>query len=153
MRRVFDVYVMPKAEDLSVISGKDVQKIVDGALIPPKGTSADNTRFGQQHERFFQVVRHRLDPIHRSCFSHPHGTVCFLCGSRSLFLLAIPPGISGVILFLLLTHTTLNIMSLMGVLMMTGIVVSDSILIVEFVGQLREQGPEAWKTRLSLHVK
>jgi len=31
-------------------------------------------------------------------------------------------------------------MSLMGVLMMTGIVVSDSILIVEFVGQLRERG-------------
>ena len=28
----------------------------------------------------------------------------------------------------------------MGVLMMTGIVVSDSILIVEFVGQLRSQG-------------
>ncbi len=57
-----------------------------------------------------------------------------------IILLAIPPGISGVILFLLTTHTTLNIMSLMGVLMMTGIVVSDSILIVEFTGQLREQG-------------
>jgi multidrug efflux pump subunit AcrB len=39
-----------------------------------------------------------------------------------------------------LTGTTINIMSLMGVLMMTGIVVSDSILIVEFTGQLREQG-------------
>jgi multidrug efflux pump subunit AcrB len=57
-----------------------------------------------------------------------------------IILLAIPPGISGVILFLLLTGTTINIMSLMGVLMMTGIVVSDSILIVEFTGQLRGQG-------------
>jgi len=57
-----------------------------------------------------------------------------------IILLAIPPGISGVILFLLVTGTTINIMSLMGVLMMTGIVVSDSILIVEFTGQLREQG-------------
>jgi multidrug efflux pump subunit AcrB len=57
-----------------------------------------------------------------------------------IILLAIPPGISGVILFLLITGTTINIMSLMGVLMMTGIVVSDSILIVEFTGQLREQG-------------
>jgi multidrug efflux pump subunit AcrB len=57
-----------------------------------------------------------------------------------LILLAIPPGISGVILFLLVTGTTVNIMSLMGVLMMTGIVVSDSILIVEFIGQLRGQG-------------
>jgi multidrug efflux pump subunit AcrB len=57
-----------------------------------------------------------------------------------IILLAIPPGISGVILFLLVTGTTINIMSLMGVLMMTGIVVSDSILIVEFTGQLRQQG-------------
>jgi multidrug efflux pump subunit AcrB len=57
-----------------------------------------------------------------------------------IILLAIPPGISGVILFLLATGTTINIMSLMGVLMMTGIVVSDSILIVEFTGQLRQQG-------------
>ena len=38
-----------------------------------------------------------------------------------LILLAIPPGITGVILFLLATHTTVNVMSLMGVIMMTGI--------------------------------
>jgi hydrophobic/amphiphilic exporter-1 (mainly G- bacteria), HAE1 family len=57
-----------------------------------------------------------------------------------IILLAIPPGLAGVILFLLATHTSLNIMSLMGVLMMTGIVVSDSILIVEFTSHLRTQG-------------
>ena len=49
-----------------------------------------------------------------------------------MILLAIPPGITGVILLLLATETTLNVMSLMGVIMMTGIVVSNSILIVEF---------------------
>ena len=54
-----------------------------------------------------------------------------------IILLAIPPGLSGVVLFLLATGTTLNVMSLMGVIMMTGIVVSNSILIVEFVGTLR----------------
>jgi multidrug efflux pump subunit AcrB len=57
-----------------------------------------------------------------------------------IILTAIPPGLSGVILFLLVTKTTLNIMSLMGVIMMTGIVVSNSILIVEFAGILHEQG-------------
>ena len=50
-----------------------------------------------------------------------------------VILLAVPPGLSGVLIFLLLTGTTLNVMSLMGVVMMTGIAVSDSILIVEFV--------------------
>jgi multidrug efflux pump subunit AcrB len=57
-----------------------------------------------------------------------------------IILLAIPPGLSGVILFLMVTGTTLNVMSLMGVVMMTGIAVSDSILIVEFVGTLRANG-------------
>jgi HAE1 family hydrophobic/amphiphilic exporter-1 len=58
-----------------------------------------------------------------------------------IILLAIPPGIMGVILFLLVTHTTLNVMSLMGVVMMTGIVVSNSILIVEFTRKsLRKEG-------------
>jgi len=44
--------------------------------------------------------------------------------------------------FLFLTGTTLNIMSLMGVIMMTGIVVSNSILIVEFSGILHQRGLE-----------
>ena len=49
-----------------------------------------------------------------------------------IILMAIPPGLAGVALILVLTGSTLNIMSLMGVIMMTGIVVSNSILIVEF---------------------
>jgi multidrug efflux pump subunit AcrB len=57
-----------------------------------------------------------------------------------IILLAIPPGLAGVVLILLLTGSTLNIMSLMGVIMMAGIVVSNSILIVEFAGILRKQG-------------
>ena len=57
-----------------------------------------------------------------------------------LILLAVPPGLSGVLLMLVLTGTTLNIMSLMGVVMMAGIVVSNSILIVEFTHRLMEDG-------------
>jgi len=57
-----------------------------------------------------------------------------------IILLAIPPGLTGVLLILLLTGTTLNVMSLMGVVMMVGIVVSNSILIVEFVRTLQRKG-------------
>ncbi len=57
-----------------------------------------------------------------------------------IILMAVPPGLVGVLFFLMLTGSTLNIMSLMGVIMMTGIVVSNSILIVEFAGILHEQG-------------
>jgi multidrug efflux pump subunit AcrB len=57
-----------------------------------------------------------------------------------IILMAIPPGLAGVVMILITTGATLNIMSLMGVIMMTGIVVSNSILIVEFAGLLHEQG-------------
>jgi multidrug efflux pump subunit AcrB len=57
-----------------------------------------------------------------------------------IILMAIPPGLAGVVMTLLVTGSTLNIMSLMGVIMMTGIVVSNSILIVEFAGTLHKQG-------------
>ena len=45
----------------------------------------------------------------------------------------------GVLVILPLTHTTLNVMSLMGVLMLVGIAASNSILIVEFAHRLEEQ--------------
>ena len=47
-----------------------------------------------------------------------------------------PPGLTGVLLALYLTGTTLNVQSLMGVVMMVGMVVSNSILIVEFTHRL-----------------
>ena len=56
-----------------------------------------------------------------------------------IILLAVPPGLTGVILTLWLTDTTLNVMSLMGVVMLVGIAVSNSILIVEFTRHLRER--------------
>ena len=65
-----------------------------------------------------------------------------------IILLAIPPGLSGVVLFLLVTGTTLNVMSLMGVIMMTGIVVSNSILIVEFAAILHEARACCWQDAL-----
>jgi multidrug efflux pump subunit AcrB len=57
-----------------------------------------------------------------------------------IILLALPPGISGVLIVLVLTGTTLNVMSLMGVVMLAGIAMSNSILIVEFAHHLKMEG-------------
>ena len=57
-----------------------------------------------------------------------------------LIMLAIPMGFIGVLIILPLTGTTLNVMSLMGVLMLVGISASNSILIVEFAHRLEDQG-------------
>ena len=57
-----------------------------------------------------------------------------------LILLAVPTGLTGVLVALAGTGTTLNVQSLMGVLMMVGMVVSNSILIVEFTHRLQGDG-------------
>lgn len=60
-----------------------------------------------------------------------------------LIMLAIPMGFIGVLIILPLTHSTLNVMSLMGVLMLVGIADSNSILIVDFAHNLERQGMSA----------
>jgi multidrug efflux pump subunit AcrB len=57
-----------------------------------------------------------------------------------LIMLAVPMGLIGVLGLLYVTDTTVNVQSLMGVVMMAGIVVSNSILLVEFMRRLREEG-------------
>jgi HAE1 family hydrophobic/amphiphilic exporter-1 len=57
-----------------------------------------------------------------------------------IIMLAVPLGITGVLGMLFVTGTTINIQSLMGTLMMIGVVVNNSILLVEFANTLRERG-------------
>jgi multidrug efflux pump subunit AcrB len=52
----------------------------------------------------------------------------------------VPPGLTGALLILYLTKTSMNVMSLMGLMILIGMTVSDSILIVEFTRHLREDG-------------
>ena len=57
-----------------------------------------------------------------------------------IILLALPPAISGVLFTLWVSSTTLNVMSLMGVVMLAGVALSNSILIVEFAHHLVREG-------------
>src|SRR5581483_1139679 len=57
-----------------------------------------------------------------------------------IIMFAVPMGLIGVIATLLATGTTLNIESAMGTIMMVGIVVSNSILLVDFANQRRREG-------------
>jgi multidrug efflux pump subunit AcrB len=139
MRRVFDIYVMPKKEDLSRING-EVSSILRGIDKPDGVTIGVHGAVQAMNQSFSSfgiglilavVLVYLVLMAQFASFSDPF-----------VILLAVPPGLSGVLVFLLITGTTLNVMSLMGVVMMTGIAVSDSILIVEFVGALRKSGME-----------
>ncbi len=137
LRRVIDIYVSPSGEDLGSLANR-VDKIIKNIQKP------ENVRI---------AVRGSVEGMRQSFKSFGLGLVLsiilvylILMAQFASFLdpfiilLAIPPGITGVILILLLTHTTLNVMSLMGVIMMTGIVVSNSILIVDVTRVLRGEG-------------
>jgi hydrophobic/amphiphilic exporter-1 (mainly G- bacteria), HAE1 family len=137
LRRVIDVYVAPSGEDLGSIASK-VDNIIRHTTLP------DNVRIS---------VRGSVEGMRQSFKSFGIGLLLaivlvylILMAQFASFvdpliiLLAVPPGITGVILFLLITHTSLNVMSLMGVIMMTGIVVSNSILIVDVARNLRAEG-------------
>jgi HAE1 family hydrophobic/amphiphilic exporter-1 len=135
--RVIDLYVSPKSEDLGRVSAQ-IDRIVANTRLP-EGVRVN--------------VRGSVQSMNSSFKSFGIGLVLaivlvylILVAQFASFLdpliilLAVPPGLAGVLLFLLVTGTTLNVMSLMGVVMMVGIVVSNSILIVEFTRQMRHQG-------------
>ncbi len=54
-----------------------------------------------------------------------------------------PAVIAGVVLALVLTHTTLNLQSFMGAIMAVGVAVANAILLATFAEEIRRGGPEA----------
>ena len=66
-----------------------------------------------------------------------------------IIMLAVPLGLGGVIVALWATDTYLNIQSLMGTLMMIGVVVNNSILLVEFANRRLAAGETAREAALS----
>jgi multidrug efflux pump subunit AcrB len=137
IQRVSDVYVTPAGEDLGRLSSA-IDRVVGESHYPP------NIRINQ---------RGMVEGMNASFKSFAFGfTLSFIllfliltAQFRSfidplLIMLAIPMGFVGVLIVLPMTHTTLNVMSLMGVLMLIGIADSNSILIVDFAHTLEGQG-------------
>jgi multidrug efflux pump subunit AcrB len=137
LSREFDVYVAPKSEDLGHISGA-IDKIIANTKLP-EGVRVDlrGSVLGMR-ESFKSFGLGLILAIALVYLILVAQFASFL--DPFIILLAIPPGVAGVLLILLVLGTTLNIMSLMGVVMMVGIVVSNSILIVEFARNLRKEG-------------
>jgi multidrug efflux pump subunit AcrB len=57
-----------------------------------------------------------------------------------IIMFSVPLGMIGVIWALFLTNTTLSVTSFMGIIMMVGIVVSNGVLLVEYINELRRHG-------------
>ncbi len=137
IQRVTDVYVTPVGEGLGKIAN-EVQRTVDQTKLPEnvrvdlrgmvKGMNASFRSFAIGLSMSVILLYLILVAQFKS-FKDP-----------LLIMLAVPMGFIGVLIILPLTGTTLNVMSLMGVLMLVGISASNSILIVEFAHRLEDQG-------------
>jgi multidrug efflux pump subunit AcrB len=137
LRRVIDVYVGLTGEDLGRVASRIDEIIASTDL--PEGVRVDLRGMVQGMRASFRsfgiglllalLLLYLILVAQFESFTDP-----------LIILLAVPLGLSGVLCILYLAGTTLNVQSLMGVVMMVGIVVSNSILIVEFTHRLLADG-------------
>jgi hydrophobic/amphiphilic exporter-1 (mainly G- bacteria), HAE1 family len=137
LQRSIDLYVAPSGEDLGKPAG-EIAKLIKQTQIPPdlrinvRGlvvTMQSSFRSFGYGLLLAVLLVYLIQVAQFASFIDP-----------LLIVLAVPTGIVGVILTLAFTDTTLNVQSLMGVVMLTGMVVSNSILIVDFANRLRAEG-------------
>jgi HAE1 family hydrophobic/amphiphilic exporter-1 len=137
LQRTFDVYVAPTGEDIGG-PAKAISKIIAGTRLP-QNIRVDVRGLVVTMESSFKsfglglllavLLVYLILVAQFASFIDPF-----------LIVLAVPTGLVGVIFTLAFTGTTLNIQSLMGIVMLQGMVVSNSILIVDFANVLRTEG-------------
>jgi multidrug efflux pump subunit AcrB len=140
IRRVIDIYGAVQDRDLGAVS-RDVEKIVNAnQKLLPRGT--------------FIAVRGQVQTMRSSYLGILLGLglavilvyMLIVVNFQSwldpfVIITALPAALSGIVLFLFFTHTTLSVPALMGALMCMGIATANSILVVSFAKErLREHG-------------
>jgi len=137
IQRVVDVLISPRTDDLGGTQAA-VQQALRGLKLP---------------EDVKITLRGSVEAMQKSFSSFSFGLamavvllyLVMVAQFRSfldplIIMFAVPMGLIGVIWTLYLTGTTLNIESCMGIIVMVGIVVSNSILLVDFANERRRQG-------------
>ncbi len=61
-----------------------------------------------------------------------------------IILFAVPFGIIGAMVGLLISNATLSIVAMFGIVALSGIVVNDSIVLIDFINKYRERGYNKW---------
>ena len=139
IQRVVDLLVAPSTEDLGGTQEK-IQSEVSKMTLPP-GVSVKYRGAVASMQKSFSSFGFGLSLAVILLY------LVMVAQFRSfldplIIMFAVPMGLIGVIWTLWLTGTTLNIESFMGIIVMVGIVVSNSILLVDFANERRRQGQE-----------
>src|SRR6266545_1433483 len=138
-QRLIKITAQPSGRDLGAIA-MDLEDKLKAVPLPPGFTFQLAGQIQQQREAFGSLKFTSLLAII---------LVYMVMASqfRSLLdpfiiMFSVPLGMIGVIWALFLTRTTLNVTSFMGIIMMVGIVVSNGVLLVEYINELRRHGLE-----------
>jgi len=142
--RVTDVFVNVQGRDVGSV-GRDIERYID---------NIKNDR-AQVPEGYYVQMRGEVKTMHESFKSLGFGFVLavvlvylvMIVEFRSfldpfIVMFAVPLGLIGVAWMLFLTHTYLSIQSMMGIIMMVGIVVSFSVLMVDFANRILAEAAE-----------
>jgi len=140
LSRLIDVLVTPVGNDLGRVAA-DIEQVLASIRLPKDVTVEMKGEVANMRSAFSNfalalplavlliylvmvgLFRSMIDPL--------------------IILIAVPLGWIGTILILHLTDTSVNVESMIGTLMMMGIVVSNSILLVDFANRMVEGGASA----------
>jgi multidrug efflux pump subunit AcrB len=136
IQRIMDVYVAPSTENLRTVAD-GIDGIIAHTDVPKSMRIHVRGAIGAMHATFSSFGTGLLLAVLLLYLVLVAQFKSFV--DPIVILTAVPPGIAGAAAILVLTGTTLNVMALMGVVMLVGIVVSNSILIVEFAHRVAEE--------------
>jgi multidrug efflux pump subunit AcrB len=145
---VFDVFANVAGRDLGAV-GSAVEKLVDKAAQKlPRGTTIDmRGQVSTMESSFYRlglgmilaiVLVYLLMAINFQSWLDPF-----------IILMALPGALAGIVWILFLTQTTFSVPSLMGSIMCIGVATANSILMVVFANDQREEGMDARSAALS----
>ncbi len=135
--RVVDVYVNAEGRDVGSVAA-DIERRLAEIKVPPGYSIRMRGEVSSMRESFGSLG---LGLALAALLVYLVMVVQFQSFRDPLIVLfAVPLGLIGVLLMLLVTRTPFSIQSLMGIVMMIGIVVAYSVLLVEFANQRIREG-------------
>jgi len=115
-----------------------VQKVIDGMTLPAGVTIGSGGVFEDMTESFSRMY---IAILVAMVLSYVALVVTFRSFGKSLILMAsLPLATIGGFLGLLITGHTLGVIGLMGILMLVGIVLTNAVVLIAYVEQLRKSG-------------
>ncbi|HEY5330274.1 MAG TPA: efflux RND transporter permease subunit [Acidobacteriaceae bacterium] len=147
IRPTLDLYANVQDRDLGAVA-RQVQKIVD-------------RNSGSLTKGNFIRVRGQVETMHTSYIGLLFGLgfsivlvyLLIVVNFQSwldpfIIITALPAAISGIVLFLFLTHTTLSVPALMGSIMCMGVATANSILVVSFAKERLQETGDALRSAI-----